>query len=353
MDSLTQGPTVLLVASWVAIFTLLLASLLLAIIVFLRVRAQRRVQRDAQAREYWMQVLQRELAGETVQVQRLQRGEVIGFIEAWNTTCESLPEASVRRLASLGQRVGLEEAAPRMLRGSYHDRAMTIIALGHLHNRHLYDLLVGFLDDRSPIVSLCAARALAQVDPPRAMSAFVPMIANREDWVPGSVARILAENQDGSAAREISNALLRANADSTVKLVRFLADIDPQRAAVVVRQLLEGHVDDHIISVCLQLVTEPEDRERVYGFLGASRWHVRMHAAAALGRIGERADGARLEPLLSDSVWWVRYRTAQALLALPGMGAEALREIQARQNDNYGRDIIEQVLSEHGLRSVA
>ena len=34
-----------------------------------------------------------------------------------------------------------------------------------------------------------------------------------------------------------------------------------------------------------------------------------------LGRIGERSDATRLEGLLSDSVWWVRYRTAQALLA--------------------------------------
>ncbi|AMJ57840.1 MULTISPECIES: HEAT repeat domain-containing protein [Stenotrophomonas] len=351
MDSLTEGPTVLVVASGVAIFTLLLASVLLAIIVFLRARAQRRDQRDAQARHYWTDVLQRELAGETVPVKRLQRDEVIGFIEAWNALCETLPEASVRRLAALGHRVGLAEASQRMLRGSYHDRAMTIIALGHLRDRHLYDQLAPFLDDRSPIVSLCAARALAQVDPPRAMSAFVPMIAEREDWVPGSVARILAENVDGSAAREISNALLRANADSTVKLVRFLADIDPQRAAVVVRQLLDGHVDDHIISVCLQLITDAQDRERVIGFLAASRWHVRMHAAAALGRIGTAADRGRLEMLLSDSVWWVRYRTAQALLVLPGMGADALREIQLRHTDAYGRDIIEQVLSEHALKS--
>lgn len=351
MDSLFEGPTVLVVASWVAILTLLLATVLLLIIVFLRVRAQRREKRDTQARQYWNDVLQRELAGETVPVHRLQHDEVTGFIEAWNSVCETLPEASVRRLAPLGHRVGLEEAAQGMLRGSYHDRAMTIIALGHLRDRHLYDLLAKFLNDRSPIVSLCAARALAQVDPPRAMSAFVPMITEREDWVPGSVARILAENEDGSAAREISNALLRANADSTVKLVRFLADIDPQRAAVVVRQLLEGHVDDHIISVCLQLINDRQDRERVIGFLTASRWHVRMHAAAALGRIGEPGDAGRLEALLSDSVWWVRYRTAQALFGLPGMGADAMREVQSRQSDGYGRDIIEQVLSENAMRS--
>jgi hypothetical protein len=53
--------------------------------------------------------------------------------------------------------------------------------------------------------------------------------------------------------------------------------------------------------------------------------------------------------LLADQVWWVRYRAAQALHMLPGMGTTALRQVQQRQSDAYGRDIIDQVLSEHDL----
>ena len=34
---------------------------------------------------------------------------------------------------------------------------------------------------------------------------------------------------------------------------------------------------------------------------------------------------------------------------LPGMGTTALRQLQQRQSDAYGRDIIDQVLSEHDL----
>lgn len=353
MFNLQDHSVMLTVAFWVAVLTLLLSLVLLSVIVVLRIRAQRRDRRDRLAREHWAQVLQQELAGLNPAVARLQPGEVSGFIDAWNSTCETLPESSVRQLGTLGRKVGLEDMSRRLLRGSYHDRAMTVIALGHLHDRHLFDDLAPLLADRSPIVSLCAARALAQVDPPRAMAMFVPMIVEREDWVPGSVARILAENGDGSAARELGNALLRANAGTTAKLVRFLADVDAERASGVIRQLLDGHVDDHIISVCLQLVSDPADRERVTRFLTASRWHVRMHAASALGRIGENSDGKQLEPLLGDSVWWVRYRAAQALLALPGMGAQALRELQQRLGDAYGRDIIAQVLSEHEMRSAA
>lgn len=348
-----NGATVLTVAYWVAILTLLLAFSLLTIIVFLRARSQRRALRDKRAQRHWLQAMQHVLANQEVQLRPLEQDEVAGFIEAWNATHESLSRQDLAPLLSLGHRVGLVDAARRMLHGNYHDCAMAIVALGHLRDRSVFDELVPFLDDRSPIVSLCAAYALEQMDPHRAMALFVPMILERDDWMPGSVARILARNEGGSAVRELDNALLRANTSTMLKLVRFMADIDPRRAAVVIRRLLDSSLDDHAISICLQLVSDKRDRERVAGFLDASRWHVRMHAAAALGRIGEVSDSHRLEPMLADKVWWVRYRAAQALLALPGMGAAALRQVQQRQSDAYGRDIIDQVLSEHDMGVVA
>lgn len=353
MEIPVNGAVLLTVAYWVAVLTLLLAFSLLTVIVFLRARSQRRELRDKRAQQHWLQVMRHVLAGEEAQARPVGRDEVAGFIEAWNATHESLSPPDSARLLPLGHRVGLVDAARHMLRGSYHDRAMAIIALGHLRDHSTFDELVPFLNDHSPIVSLCAAHALGQVDPPQAMAMFVPMILERDDWMPGNVAHILARNGDGSAVRELDSALLRANTSTMVKLVRFMADIDPGHAAGVIRQLLDSSVDDHAVSVCLQLVSDKQDRERVAGFLGAPRWHVRMHAASALGRIGEAADARRLEPLLADRVWWVRYRAAQALLALPGMGTAALRQVQQRQSDAYGRDIIDQVLSEHDMRIAA
>ncbi len=348
------NPAVLMaVAFWVAVFTLILASGLMTVIIIMRSRSRRRELRDKRAQLHWLQLMKHVLAGEEVQAHPLGDDEVGGFIEAWNATHEALSDVPSARLLMLGRRVGLADAARRMLKGNYHDRAMAIIALGNLRDHAVFDELVPFLNDRSPIVSLCAAHALGQVDSPQAMALFVPMILERDDWMPGNVARILAQNEDGSAAREIDNTLLRANTSSTVKLVRFLADIDPERAAGVIRNLLGSSIDDHAISVCLQLVNDKQDRDQVAGFLDASRWHVRMHAASALGRIGEAADSQRLEPMLADKVWWVRYRTAQALLRLPGVGAAALRQMQQRQDDKFGRDIIDQVLSEHDMAAVA
>lgn len=351
MEGTLSDLNVVRAAYWVAVSTVVLAVVLLALIVILRINTQRRERRDARAMQYWLPVLRKELAAPGVPVRLLERGEVAGFLEAWNAIHEPLDDSASRRLAPLGTRVGLVAAARRFLRGGYHDRAMTIIALGHLRDPRVFDDIAPYLRDRSPIVSLCAGRALAQIDASRAMQMFVPLILEREDWAPGTVARILAENDDGSASRALSNSLLRANADTTAKLVRFLADIDPARAAEVIHELMGRDVDDRLISVCLQLVNDRRELGRVRKLLHASRWHVRMHAATALARIGEAGDQVNLVPLLSDSVWWVRYRAAQALLMLPGMGPEKLRAIRERTGDAYGRGIIDHVLAEQDMRA--
>ncbi|MGV8959839.1 MAG: HEAT repeat domain-containing protein [Stenotrophomonas sp.] len=351
MEYLYNGALEVRIALWVAIATLVMVALLLASILLLRVYTLRRERRDAQAKQYWAGLFQRVLDGEQVQVRRVRHAEIFGFVEAWNATHEPLAEADSRRLIAVGESAGLVETSKKMLGGGYHARAMAIVALGYLRDRNLFELLSPWLTDRSPVVSLCAARALSQIDPPRAMAMFVPAILERDDWVEGSVAQILAENRDGSALRELAAVLPRVEGAMAVKLVGFLADIDPAKASALIRRLLDGNVDDRVLSACLRVVNDPQDLERVRHLLKAERWHVRMNAATALGRFGEHTDVPQLEPLLTDAVWWVRYRAAQALRALPGIGDIGLQGIRARQSDSYSRDIIDQVLSEQGMRS--
>lgn len=349
MGNVTGTTPEIIIAWWIAVATVSVAVLMLMAIVLLRDRAQRREQVDAQARAYWTRRLEQALAGNPVPLQEPARYPLGGLIEAWNALHESLPGSRARRLMPHGHLLGLVQACRSYLDGSYHDRAMALIALGHLRDKDTFTELTPFLRDPSPIVSLCAARALAQIDPPQAMALFVPLIVERQDWVPGNVAQILGENRDGSAARELSSALMHANADTAVRLVRFLADLDSRQAAGVIRGLLTAPVDDHIISVCLQVVHDRRDSARVRRLLDAPRWHVRMHAAVALGRIGKSSDCTHLEPLLADRVWWVRYRAAQAIAALPGVGLAGLDQLRDRQHDRYGRDIIDQVLAEGSL----
>jgi len=78
---------------------------------------------------------------------------------------------------------------------------------------------------------------------------------------------------------------------------------------------------------------------------------VRSAAAVALGHIGEPDDQQRLTAMMSDRDWWVRYRSAQALLALPGAEAAALAQARAKLDDRYARDMLDHAWAERALQT--
>jgi len=73
---------------------------------------------------------------------------------------------------------------------------------------------------------------------------------------------------------------------------------------------------------------------------------VRVQAARALGRVGERSDAERLVALLGDAQWWVRYRAAQALLELPALSRADLDALRASLTDRFAADMLSQAMAE-------
>jgi len=177
----------------------------------------------------------------------------------------------------------------------------------------------------------------------------VPHIVERNDWPQGGVAQILHDASPALVSKELSEVALQANADVAPRLVRFLADVSPTAAAPVIRHILQSRPDDHLVSTCLQVMTEQDDLDLVRALLAHPRWHVRMHAAAAIGRLGKSSDVARLEPLFADPQWWVRYRAAQALSRLPGIELEDVQRIRAAQTDRFACDVLDQVMAERNM----
>ena len=331
-------------AFWVGIGALVLALLLFFGIVAIRWISLYREHQHEQHLKRWRRRLAKIASGSKASLPKLSPQDAPEFAEAWNDLNDALPDGR-KRLRGVGEKVGLSEAARQLLQGRYHHRAMAIIALGHQGDARDFEQLAPFLADPNPITSLCTARALSQIDVNRAMELFVPALAARQDWPEGTVTSILKESDD-SAVKALARAALHGNDNSAARLVRFLVDTDAERAAPVIRRLLDSKADDHVISTCLQVVTDRVDLDRVRSFLDHPRWHIRMHAASALGRLGDSSDEPRLSTLLSDPQWWVRYRTAQALRILPGVRDEGIRRISAAQRDTFAREIIEQVLAE-------
>jgi hypothetical protein len=350
VDFLTSANPRVVFAFWLGVVVTAMALLMLLLIILMRQLVLRRERNRVRAATLWHQVLLDSAQGLGTSPPALPRADLPGFVDAWNHVHQTLGSHDDGGLQRVASEIGLERQLDVAIdHGSFHDRVMAIIAMGYVRSASHFDKLARYLDHASTIISLSAARALMHIDPARAVTMLVPHIVARHDWPQGGVAQILHDASPALVSKELSEVALRANADVAPRLVRFLADVSPEAAAPVIRHILAAQPDDHLVSTCLQVMSDPADLDLIRGLATHERWHVRMHAAAALGRLGGAGDERHLLPLLRDPQWWVRYRAAQALGRLPHIDEHSLRRLRAAQVDRFARDVLDQVLAERNM----
>lgn len=349
MESLMHVDSQIAFAIWVGVSVTVAALLLLLAVLVLRQVAQRRERNHRRAVAFWQQVLETAMQEPPTRSPALPAQDMTGFVDVWNELHDAPGGADNPGLRAVAEQVELAPKLERMLeRGSFHDRVMAIIALGYLRSEASFAKLVALIDDASPIISISAARALMRISPERAVQQVVPQIVERQDWVDGGIAQMLDEAGAQVVKGELGAAALRANDDVAPRLVRFLAGVSAEAAAPVISRILAEPHDEHLVSTCLQVMSDTADLDKVRPLLAHERWHVRMHASAAIGRLGSEGDAPVLMPLLADAQWWVRYRTAQALQHLLE-GSRRLEQMRDAQEDRYARDILTQVMAERAL----
>lgn len=339
-----NDPTVLF-AFWLGVAVFSVTVLMLVVIVVMRQVVSYRERAHFSAVARWTGLL---VSTPANGLPTLPAREAPGFIAAWLTRISRGDDLGALRDAA--RDVGLDRHLYTLLRhGDFNDRSAAISAIGHLGNISDFERISPFIADRSPVLSLGAASALMRIDAGRAVSLFMPQIVRRHDWARGRIASILNGTRDQQVAKALSEATLQANSALAPRLVRFLAGVSPDEASSVIRTILRSSPDHHLISTCLQVISRPSDLDLVRPMLSHERWHVRMHAAAALGRLGAPGDDKALIGLLTDRQWWVRYRAAQALTQLPFLDERQLYEIGVAQVDRFAVDILGQVMAEKKL----
>ncbi len=350
MNILMGASSQVVVAFWVGVCVTVMSVLLLAAVLVLRQVAQRRERNHRRALGLWKQVLGDAMQAAPASSPALPWRDMTGFMEAWNELHDGLGGADDAGLRRVAEQVELAPKLERMLdHGNFHDRVMAIIAIGYLRSPSSFDRLQQLVGDASPIISISAARAMMRIDAARAVQQVVPQIESRQDWVDGGIAQMLNEVGPDAVKDELGAAALRANDDVAPRLVRFLAGVSEEAATPVIGKILAEPHDEHLVSTCLQVMSDAVDLDKVRPLLAHERWHVRMHAAAAIGRLGDAGDAQVLKPLLADPQWWVRYRTAQALEHLLHGEVRQLEQVRDTQEDRYARDILTQVMAERAL----
>jgi HEAT repeat protein len=269
------------------------------------------------------------------------------FLDLWNHLHRSLGEEARGSLNRIAVMARVPAAVSLMLRQKNFDRRLVAVrTAGNLRLAATWDVLRELLEDKSPGLSLEATLALVRIDATRAVPLLMAHLCIREDWSLHRVMEMLRETGAAQVALPLVKAVEEASAKQACRLMRYLVATAPAEAAPLISRQLANPSDDCLLVTCIQASTDGAELEALRQLSHHANWHVRVHAASALGRLGTPGDAALLAGMLSDSQWWVRYRAARALSRLPGMTAQELRHIKDIQTDRYARDMLHQVMAE-------
>jgi HEAT repeat protein len=327
--------------------------LLLATLAIVRAARRWRAWRLAKREHRWREALHRatkDPAGAPLPA--IAFLDLPAFLLVWNRFQEAIERPAAENLSTLLKRHRIDDRVLALLgRRSLRLRLIVVTALGHLREDRAWQQLAHLSRDPGPAVSFAAARALLRIEPRRALELLTPSIVQREDWSLARIGSIFQELGPDLVTPPLVTMLVarsRRGLGRVVKLARFG---HRARVSTIVRGWLSASDDPDVIVAALDYVETVEDVPWARGAARHGEWTVRMAAARALGRVGERRELAVLLELLRDPVWWVRYHAAQALTRLEGLEPGELEGVREDALDAYAADMLAQALEERAWRA--
>jgi len=347
LDSVTVTEQITNAAIYSALILLVMVTLLILQVIFLRVRFLYTGKQRHRLLKKWRPKITQVMLGDSSNMPVLPRNEVCVFLEEWNRMFGTVRGNNLAQLQNMAKKFKIYYFAISMIKTrSVHDKLLAIITLGHMQEYSAWDELTELLDDESSVISVTAARALMWIDSKHAVELIAPKIMARNDWTWSNVAHVLRQANPIQVCEHIANLVVNAPAEAQPGLLRYLESTHCLQLTDVINNILSTTEDDRVASVCLHITQDPNSLKTIRQYTSHPRWHVRMHAASALGRLGGKSDLKLLLNMVEDENWWVRYRAAQAIINIPQQNIETLKQIRDTQSDKYAKDILTHVIAE-------
>ncbi|HMS10150.1 MAG TPA: HEAT repeat domain-containing protein, partial [Pyrinomonadaceae bacterium] len=272
----------------------------------------------------------------------------LAVLEMWNYLHESLDGEAKMGLNRFADQLGIPEIARSMLRSRFIDRKLLAInTLGNLGDRGAYQSVEGLINERDPIVSYWAWRALIRIDVEEALEKTLTVVLARTDWSPVFVAEMLqqidADTLSEPLCRLVSDAFDRGIEERQMsRLVSYLTFAHIFDSASVITRIFKETNQKEVLIACLRLLPdfEPALRPRVRELVRDHRWEVRLESISTLSRFHEPEDLPLLLETLDDQEWWVRYRAAGTILDLPEFAENGIEPLINRLASNFARDML-------------
>lgn len=333
-------------ALWGGTISLSLAMVVGLSVIFLRMALRHAQRRERRTVEKWRPVFNAILTEDTnISLPTLAHREEVDFLKLLVYFQTSLRGEANQALDRIGYQLHCDTIAMRLLeRGNRAEQLLAILVLGHLKVKPAVSLLQQHAIEKDSVKSPHAYWAIAQIDP-SVIAAMARDFLIRTDLPLSQVANTLKDVPDSAAL--LSTMLEDTTSDEAPRILRLAEALHVTIPSERIRELLSRASID-VVTATLRLVSNPALLPEIRAFLSHENWQVRLHAARALGKIGNRDDFDRLLPLLEDHEWWVRYRTAQAMIDMPFIGRAEIERLKTH-TDRYARDIVQHVLAERGM----
>lgn len=314
----------LLVILGLAILNLVFAALVVALRVFNRHRAERFDGR----RQFWQPKLISLISDDSdpgalsSQVDPGERADVVEI--SWDLA---------RRLRGR-DRARIQQFAAPLMGVMTHDlkarrperRARAVQIASCLGGDDYEEMLVGCLDDSSTLVSLVAARALAQPNRVERIDPILDRLHRYDEWSQALLSSMLANvGPDATPAMRRYLDDDRYTSHSRASVARALELLRDVEAGDIAAQQLTSP-DGELVAACLRLLAVVGRGIHAVGvrpLLFDDRFFIRAAAITTLGKIGVREDAESIVQMVDGDSPWVAIRSAQALADLHATDALA------------------------------
>jgi len=269
------------------------------------------------------------------------------LLREWNIFYSKLRGDAQFRLQILAHHKCLDLLAHRYINSSsMRKKLQGIITLGHMKDSSAWDELTDFVLSKHSILSLTAAQALVNIDSKKALHFLLPHIIKRRDWPAARVAMLHASTNPSELSVMLKEAINQSSEEEIPYILQFMGSNHFDAETFNIYQQLGNSNDSKIIAACIHAAQDVRGLEVIRKHVSNPEWYIRLNVASTLGRIGTKDDIKILIKLMGDSEWWVRYRSAQALVEMPFIDNNELEKIYSQLDDRYARDMLKHVIAE-------
>ncbi|MCB1214239.1 MAG: HEAT repeat domain-containing protein [Deltaproteobacteria bacterium] len=339
---------IVVLAYWLSLALLILATVTLIFIFLLRIHLILENKKNKQLKNLWQPILAQSLISLPAELPKIRKKEISYFLNFWNYYQRSLRGEAKNRLNKLILRLNISKIIIKQLHQyNLRKKLRAITALGYLQETNAWKNLLILSHHPASLVSLSAARALMQINTEKATPYFIELLKSRTDWPPSFAATILKESNKQIISDALAKAVLETKTTMLARMVEYLGVVYPETAAPSLKILIEKCDIPEVLASCLKVLHDPTYLEFARKSLCHPSWIVRVQAANFMGRMGNKKDLDALTPLLSDDHWWVRYRAAQAIFDIPGLGKASLEQIKSQSTNEKAQAILAQAIEEN------